>query len=93
MAKTVMVLETEDEFLATKNNLNGPLERIIEKSKVYHFSVIDTSTQEAYGKTLDLVKDTARDRECDAVHVKHVHYHVGLVAVTTTIEADLYKTK
>jgi len=89
----IMVLRTDEEFLATKDKLNGPFESIIEKSKLFHFSVVDTSTQEAYGKTLDLVKNTARRLECDAVYVKYVHFDVGLAAVTTTIEADLYRTK
>ena len=89
----IMVLETEDELCVSKDKLEGSLERIMEKSKMYHFSIIDIAVNEPYGKTLDLVKNTARERGCDAVHIRDVQYNVGLVAVTTTIEADLYRTK
>lgn len=87
----VMVLESNDEFNTAKSKLNGPLETITRKSKIYSFNIVDSA--EAYGKTLELVKNTAREFGCDAVHVREVHYSPGLFAVTTTIMADLYKKK
>lgn len=94
MAKNlVMVLDSKSEFDAAKETLEGPLETITRKSKIYNLRVDEITSEEAYGKTLDLIKDTARKLEYDAVHVRKVHYLVGFFSITTTISAELYRMK
>lgn len=89
----VCVIETKDEFLALKDRLDGPLERIIARSKAYHFGVVNVSSRRAYEKALNLVKNYAREHECDAVCIMSAYHDTGLIAVETIIKADLYRTK